>query len=92
MSILSALFTNKQRKLTAWQNARMVNGSDPKVLRQDDTGAMIRWNDYGDDNSNWGWVIKTRPGGKGDDFRAVHCGNAAKRSGFFGGLLRFSAR
>lgn len=94
MSILSTLFASKHRKLAAWQNARLVNGSDPKVIRQDDTGAMIRWNDYADRNSNWGWLIERRQSGaRGrDEFRAVHCQNVAKRAGLFGGLLRFSTR
>lgn len=48
---------NEQQKLTAWQRAQIVPGRDARLIRKDSCGAWIKWLDYGNTNSEWGWEI-----------------------------------
>lgn len=56
-------FSNEM-KLKVWEKGTVVANNDPKVWRQDQCGAWIRWSDYGNRNSQYGWEIDhSSPGG-----------------------------
>lgn len=40
-----------------WTKAQKVMGVNPNVQRKDSCGAWIRWADYGNTNSQFGWEI-----------------------------------
>ena len=40
-----------------WSKALVVDGIDANVMRQDYAGAWIRFTDYGNRNSQFGWEI-----------------------------------
>lgn len=49
-------FTPTEKKLV-WDRAHRINGVDPDTMRQDYAGAWIRFEDYGNRNSQYGWEI-----------------------------------
>lgn len=57
-SLFDALrgFSEEQKQI-AWQRAQIVTGRDQNVIRKDICGAWIRWADYGDTNSDFGWEV-----------------------------------
>lgn len=57
-SLFDALrrFSEEQKQI-AWSRAQIVPGRDPNITRKDACGAWIKWADYGDTNSEWGWEI-----------------------------------
>lgn len=40
-----------------WQKGTLVAGFDSAMWRKDSCGAFIRWSDYGDTSSGYGWEI-----------------------------------
>lgn len=40
-----------------WAKARVVPGKDANVIRMDACGAWIKWAEYGNTKSQWGWEI-----------------------------------
>jgi 5-methylcytosine-specific restriction endonuclease McrA len=48
---------SEEQKQISWSKAQIVPGRDPNVIRKDACGAWIKWSDYGDTNSEWGWEI-----------------------------------
>lgn len=60
MSILESLakkqFTHEE-KSQVWNKGTIVVGFDPNVLRKDSCSAWIKWADYGNINSQYGWEI-----------------------------------
>lgn len=57
-SLFDALqgFSEEQKQI-AWSKARIVPGRDPNTIRKDACGAWIKWADYGNIDSEWGWEI-----------------------------------
>ncbi len=49
-------FTEEQ-KLDAWNKARIIEGTDANLFRQDACGAWIRWDMYANRNNDYGWEI-----------------------------------
>lgn len=43
--------------LAVWQKGKIVGDNDPKVYRQDDCGAWMRFSDHGDRDAKYGWEI-----------------------------------
>lgn len=41
----------------AWMKAREIPGYSPLIWRWDDFGRVIRYTDYGNRRSKWGWEI-----------------------------------
>ncbi len=86
--------TLEQRKLVAWRNATPVIGYDPNDVRKDAFGWFIRWSDYGNRNSDYGWEIDhahpTILGGSDNlsNLRALHWRNNATLGGLLGNALR----
>jgi hypothetical protein len=85
--------TDYGRRLLVWLQGHKVPGRDPDVWRQDDFGNLIRYQDYGDRNSRFGWEIDHRRpnalGGLGtlDNLRPLHCRANASLGGLLGRLL-----
>jgi hypothetical protein len=72
---------------------RVAPGYDPAVWRYDDYGHLIRFADYGDRQSAYGWEIDhihaTMLGGSDslDNLRPLHCRQNASLGGMLGGLF-----
>jgi 5-methylcytosine-specific restriction endonuclease McrA len=81
-----------QRKVAAWNNASKALGYHPDVVRRDAYGWYMRWSDYGNRNSDYGWEIDhTVPlavGGSDShlNLRALHWRNNASRGAALGGI------
>lgn len=57
MAEIKKVFTEAEKKYV-WDNkATKVEGVDPDVFRQDYAGAWMRYADYGNRNSQYGWEI-----------------------------------
>ena len=57
MAETKKVFTEAEKKYV-WDNkAVKVDGVDPDVFRQDYAGAWMRYADYGNRNSQYGWEI-----------------------------------
>jgi hypothetical protein len=58
--IMSLLFDDEQRKRTAWNRASPIDRFDANLWRRDRFGSAIKWTDYGDRSSDYGWEIDHR--------------------------------
>lgn len=59
-SLFRALQPNQfsiETRRAVWAKARAMPGNDPSVIRMDACGAWIKWAEYGNTNSQWGWEI-----------------------------------
>jgi hypothetical protein len=52
----NALAKDEQNKLAAWDKASPIEGRDPREIRIDFEGRIIRWDEYGK-QSSCGWEI-----------------------------------
>lgn len=94
--LLSALggIPDEHRKVAVWTKGRVIPGFDSGVWRHDHFGRVIRFSDYGDRQSEYGWEIDhihpSALGGADDisNLRPLHCINNAGLGGLLGGLLR----
>lgn len=81
-------------KLTVWEKGHIVPGLDPAVWRKDDYDNLIRWSDYGDRDSDYGWEIDHQfPSALGGldvigNKRPLHCKANAWLGGLLGGLFK----
>lgn len=81
--------TAEQLKLAVWNKGHIIPGYDSNIWRRDDFGHAMRYSDYGDRNSTYGWeidhIVATTLGG-GD-----HLGNLRplhwKPNSTLGGML-----
>lgn len=81
-------------KDAVWRKAKPVPDALPSVEREDDYGTRIRYSNYGDRTSPWGWEMDHYPvprslGGSDDlsNLRPLHHRTNASHGGFLGGLL-----
>jgi len=91
---LFGLGATEARKLAVWNKGKPIFQNDPSIWRRDDHGNMIRYSDYGDRNSKYGWEIDHYPlpaalGGSDDlaNLRPLHCTANASHGGILGGML-----
>ena len=49
-------WTNDQKKYV-WRNAQKIAGYNPSIWRKDCCGAWMKWDEYGNDKSIYGWEI-----------------------------------
>ncbi|HEX4273315.1 MAG TPA: hypothetical protein VHZ32_18125 [Rhizomicrobium sp.] len=86
------------KKLAVWSKGATIfqNGvhHDPAIWRHDAHGNVIRYSDYGDRNSKYGWEFDHYPlpaslGGNDDlsNLRPLHYAANASHGGILGGLL-----
>ncbi len=50
-----------QGRVEAWERCARIPGCDKAVWRQDSEGRVIRWSDFGDRFSRYGWEAVSRP-------------------------------
>ncbi len=48
-----------QARVEAWERCARIPGCDKSVWRQDAAGRVIRWSDFGDRFSRYGWEVMT---------------------------------
>ena len=87
MAFIREAFSEDQKRQT-WEKAQSAPGQDPNKVRKDICGAWIRWDDYGDRDSYYGWEIDhclCQADGGGDDpenLQPLHwANNCAKGDG-----------
>lgn len=44
-------------RIAVWRKALVVPGADPSLMRKDSCGAWMKWADYGQKTSEFGWEI-----------------------------------
>jgi hypothetical protein len=85
------------KKAAAWAKARPAGLSGAIIggdVRIDDFGNLIRWQDYGNHTSQYGWEIDhTHPSALGgsdhhSNLRALHCKTNRGLGGMLGNALR----
>lgn len=54
-------FAILQARVEAWERCARIPGCDKAVWRQDAQGRVIRWDDFGDRFSRYGWEAVSRP-------------------------------
>lgn len=68
-----------------WAKAHPIAGRDPAVWRRDDDCRTIRYSDFGDRKSQYGWEIEVLPYAEGKDefarLKPVHWESHAERNG-----------
>ena len=80
------------RRLEVWYKGKPAAGRDPAEWRIDDYGNLIRFSDYGDRNSPYGWEIdhhfpSVLGGGDGiSNLRPLHCRKNASLGGILSGM------
>ena len=74
-------------KLAVWSKGLIIAGFDPAIWRYDVFGNVLRYSDYGDHNSQWGWEFDhypiPKPHGGSDDvsnLRPLHWKVSARLS------------
>ena len=69
-SLLSQALQDEQRKLAVWAKGTPIIGYPETVYRRDYTGRAMRYSDYGNRSSNYGWefghIVAAALGGSGD--------------------------
>lgn len=50
-----------QGRVAVWERCARIPGCDKAVWRQDAAGRVIRWSDFGDRFSRYGWEVASRP-------------------------------
>lgn len=90
--------SDASRKIAVWQKGQPIRGYDAAIWRHDAYGHVIRYADYGDRNSKYGWeidhVAPSSLGGSDDiaNLRPLHCKMNASLGGMLGGLYGVGRR
>jgi hypothetical protein len=86
-------FIDEVRKRRVWERGHPIEGFDPTVWRHDDFGSVIRYEDYGARDADFGWeidhILPNALGGPDAiaNLRPLHCRRNAALGGILGGLL-----
>ncbi|HQR89412.1 MAG: hypothetical protein B7Z44_15335 [Caulobacter sp. 12-67-6] len=54
-------FSILQTRFRAWETCIRIPGCDKAIWRQDAAGRVIRWTDFGDRFSRYGWEMRSCP-------------------------------
>jgi len=54
-------FSILQSRIRAWEACARIPGCDKAIWRQDVAGRVIRWADFGDRFSRYGWEMRSCP-------------------------------
>jgi hypothetical protein len=95
MNTLASFLAENQslenKKLAVWAKGRTIPGYDASVWRHDDFGSVIRYSNYGDRDSKYGWEFDHYPipaasGGLDtiDNLRPLYWHNNASLGGALG--------
>jgi hypothetical protein len=102
LGILNQHYSDEIKKLAVWAKGRIVPPSlqhtyDPTVWRYDDLGNPIKYDEYGNRSSPYGWEYDHHPvaaalGGTDDisNLRPLHCIANASHGGVLGSLINNS--
>jgi hypothetical protein len=60
IGLFNGPFATHARRVAIWEQAAPIPGCDKAVWRCDDDGRVIRWDDYRDTVSTYGWMISER--------------------------------
>lgn len=77
---------DQRRRIAAWNKATASLGYDPNVYRRDRFNMWIRWSDYGNRQSQYGWeidhIVPLAKGGSDDhsNLQALHWQTNASKS------------
>ena len=55
-------YSTHAKRVALWSKASPIPGCDKAIWRCDDQGRVIRWADYGDRFSRYGWTVIREPG------------------------------
>ena len=50
-------YSTHAKRVTIWNRAAPIPGCDKAIWRCDDQGRVIRWSDYDDRFSRYGWTV-----------------------------------
>jgi hypothetical protein len=78
-ALFGGTFSTHAKRVAVWNRAAPIPGCDKAIWRCDDQGRIIRWSDYEDRFSRYGWTIlsQRRPLGR-HVARPVHVSQAAE--------------
>lgn len=95
LDILGLLTTPEEsKKITIWNKGKTIPGFDKAIWRTDDYNNTMRYSDYGDRNSKYGWefdhITPKALGGSNNDFnlRPLHHFSNASLGGALGSILK----
>jgi hypothetical protein len=90
---VNGFFSDEFRKRIVWAKGHVIADVDSRVERKDDLDHRIRWEDYGNRRSPYGWEIDYYPtplrlGGSDhiSNLRPLHCRASASHGGLLGAL------
>jgi hypothetical protein len=61
-ALFGGTFSTHAKRVAVWNRAAPIPGCDKAVWRCDEQGRIIRWSDYEDRFSRYGWVILREQG------------------------------
>lgn len=86
-----------RKKCDAWNRASTASIQDREMWRLDAYGHLVKWDDYGDRSSPYGWELDHYPipkslGGSDDlsNLRVLRCQTNASLGGILGAFLNAS--
>lgn len=90
---LFGLASEGSKKLSVWAKGQAIAGYDPSIWRRDEYGHAIRFSDYGDRSSQYGWeidhIFPSALGGSDElhNLRPLHHARNASLGGLLGAFL-----
>jgi hypothetical protein len=87
-------FPPEHRKLAVWAKGHVIVGYDPAIWRRDDFGHIMKFSEYGDRQSTYGWeidhIIPNALSGSDDiaNLRPLHHKINAGLGGVLAGMLK----
>ncbi|WP_029916776.1 hypothetical protein [Caulobacter sp. UNC358MFTsu5.1] len=77
-ALFGGTFSTHAKRVAVWNRAAPIPGCDKAIWRCDDQGRIIRWSDYEDRFSRYGWTILGQRRALGRQVhRPVHVSQAA---------------
>jgi hypothetical protein len=61
-ALFGGTYSTHAKRVAIWSKAAPIPGCDKAIWRCDDQGRVIRWADYDDRFSRYGWTIARPPG------------------------------
>lgn len=87
-------YLSDRKKFEVWSRAERCSIQDPGVWRLDAHGLPVKWDDYGDRSSPYGWELDHYPipkslGGSDEprNLRVLRCQTNASHGGILGAFL-----
>lgn len=61
-ALFGGTYSTHAKRVAIWSKAAPIPGCDKAIWRCDDQGRVIRWADYDDRFSRYGWTVVRAPG------------------------------